>query len=91
MGNQVLWNKAMEKLKTDKSEFSLEEICNAAKLAGREHRLGHIDDNVLAQIKNDLVIRRKYDAVSIWVGSGGLIEREPEFVTELVGMFGIKE
>lgn len=91
MDNQVLYNKAMEKLKTDKSEFSLEEICSTARLACRERRLGHIDNDVVIQIKNDVVIRRKYDAISIWVGSGGLIEREPEFITELVKIFGIEK
>lgn len=91
MGNQVLLSKAKEKLKTDESEFSPEEVFSIAKFTCREYILGHIDSDVLTQIKSDFVIRRKYAVISMWVGSGGLIESEPEFVTELVKMFGIKE
>ena len=89
MGDQVLWNKAMEKLKVDKSKFDSDDIFNIAGLVNDYDYI--IREGVIVQIKRDMGIYKKYDAIAMWVGDGGLIEHEPKFITELVKMFGIKE
>ena len=89
MGNQKLWNKAMGKLKVDRSKFDTDDIFNMVEFINDYDFIIH--EGIVIQIKKDIQIYNKYDAIAMWVGSGGLIESEPEFVTELVKMFGIKE
>ena len=80
--------KAMEKLKTDKSKFDSEDVFKVVGfIYGYPKR---ISKDIIQQIKKDMGIYKKYDAIAMWVGVGGLIEYESEFITELVRMFGIE-
>ncbi len=88
MDNQVLWDKAMKKLKIDRGMFSVDDIFRIVKLEHHEHSLSM---GIIEQIKRDVGLYPKYDAIAMWVGDGGLIECEPKFITELVKMFGIEE
>jgi len=84
-----LHNRAMEKLKTDKSRFNSEDVFKVVGFVyGYPKR---ISKDIIEQIKKDIGIYKKYDAVAMWVGIGGLIEYEPEFIKGLVQIFGIEE
>ena len=82
-----LWINAMNKLKEDKSMFNLNDLCIFDELVFERD----ISEGILNQIEKDMKVYKKHDAIAMWVGDGGLIEHEPEFITELVGLFGVKE
>jgi hypothetical protein len=83
-----LWIKAMNKLKDDKSMFNNDDNFSIANFIHDYKKTIPID--IINQITKDMTTYKKYDAIAMWVGDGGLIEHEPEFVKELVGLFGIE-
>lgn len=84
-----LHNQSMEKLKTDRSDFDTDDIFSIVGFINDYEKV--IPEEIINQIKKDVGIYKKYDAIAMWVGVGGLIEYESEFITELVRMFGIEE
>ena len=83
-----LWIKAMNKLKDDKSEFSGRDIGVIVGFIDTYKK--PISKGIENQILKDVSIYKKYDAIAMWIGDGGLIEHEPEFIRGLVGLFGIE-
>ena len=84
-----LWIKAMNKLKTDKSNFNIDGIFYITKFIDEYKKEIPID--IRNQIGYDMTTYKKYDAIAMWVGDGGLIEHEPEFIVGLVGLFDVEE
>lgn len=84
-----LWIKSMNKLKEDRSKFSNDDIFNIIKFINDYKKI--IPEGIVCQIEKDVKIYKKYDAISMWLGDGGLICYEPEFIKELVKMFDIEE
>lgn len=89
MGNDTLWKDAMNKLKEDRSMFNLNDLCILEECINEYNK--PIQEGVLNQIEKDMRVYKKYDAIAMWVGYGALIKHEPEFITELVGLFGVTE
>jgi len=87
--SKKLWLKAMEKLKIDKSKFSREDIIEITEFINENKNI--VSFGVIFQIERDVRTYKKYDAIAMWVGNGGLIEHEPQFIVGLVKIFGIKE
>lgn len=83
-----LWINAINKLKTDKSKFSIDDMDKIVEFMSNYEK--EIQEGIEAQIARDIIVYRKYDAIAMWVGDGGLIEHEPAFIRELVGLFGIE-
>ena len=84
-----LWIKAMNKLNDDKSKFNSDDIFNIVEFINDYKDT--MSEGIVNQIEKDVKIYKKYDAIAMWVDDGGLIEHEPEFITELVGLFGVEE
>jgi len=81
-----LWLKSMEKLRSDRSRFNTEDVFKVVGfIYGYSKR---IDKGIIEQIKRDMGIYKKYDCTAMWIG--GLMEYEPEFIRELVALFGIE-
>lgn len=83
-----LWIKAMNKLKDDKSMFNNDETLELVDFINDYDRT--MSQGIIDQIVRDIRTYKKYDAIAMWVGDGGLIEHEPEFIRGLVGLFGIE-
>lgn len=83
-----LWIKAMNKLNDDKSMFNSDDVLKVNDFLD-DYR-DKIPIGIIQQIAKDIEIYKKYDAIAMWVGDGGLIKHEPEFIRELVGLFGIE-
>ena len=83
-----LWIKAMNKLKDDKSKFSSDDTSKLDDFLDEYE--GYIPANMIYQIARDIEIYKKYDAIAMWVGDGGLIYHEPEFIKELVKIFDVE-
>lgn len=83
-----LWIKAMNKLNDDKSKFNSDDIFNIVEFINDYKDT--MPEGIVNQIEKDVKIYKKYDAIAMWVGDGGLIEHEPEFIKELVGLFGVE-
>ena len=84
----TLYENAMNKLKIDKSKFTPEDYL---KFNAYINGFDTIKIGVYIQLIEDMATYKKYDVIAMWVGDGGLIEYEPEFITGLVKLFGIKE
>jgi len=84
-----LWLKAMKKLETDKSDFSGRDVGIIVGFIDTYKK--SIPEGIQTQILRDVSVYKKYDAIAMWVGQGGLIDYEPKFITELVKIFGIEE
>lgn len=89
MYQNKLWFNAMNKLLEDKSKANINDIRIIDEFIYKYEK--GIPEGIIYQIVRDLRFYKKYDAIAMWVGDGGLIENEPEFITELVGLFGVKE
>ena len=84
-----LWINAMNELKKDRSMFNTDDIFNLITFISDYERV--MSEDIINQIERDIRIYPKYDAIAMWLGDGGLIDQEPEFITELIGLFGIKK
>lgn len=84
-----LWSDATDKLKKDKSKFKSNEVFAIGVLIGGFKET--ISDGIIEQIIKDVTVYKKYDAIAMWVGDGGLIEYEPDFIIALVSLFGVTE
>lgn len=84
-----LWINAMNKLKEDRSMFDSDDIFNIVEFINDYKKT--MPEGIINQIEKDVRLYKKYDAIAMWVGDNGLISYEPEFITELVKMFGIEE
>lgn len=83
-----LWIKAMNKLKEDKSMFSSEDLVIYLNFYNNYKSM--VNDGILSQIDEDMRVYKKYDAIVMWLGDGGLVEHEPEFIKGLVKVFGVE-
>lgn len=83
----IRWLQAMSKLERDKSRFTDNEIDIINECIDNNET--KILDTMRYQIYRDISRYPKYECIALWVRERGLIDHEPEFVRELVKIFGI--